>query len=123
MLSLHEVLTNGYNKNKSQQIGDFKLDRDLSNGNQQVYFNEKNGKLHYNVNGTRNLKDWMVDVIAIGGGLKNTKRYKDADRTLKNAKQKYNVDNATISSHSLGGAIAGRIAKKMIKFIHLINIV
>jgi len=110
-MNLHDVLKNSYSKHKKEQLGNYRLDRKLSNANQQVYFNQHNGKLHYNVNGTRNLRDWAVDALAPLGLLKSTNRYKQADETLKKAKEKYNVKNATISGHSLGGAISSRVAK------------
>lgn len=110
-LQLHEVLKNGYSKHKKTNINGFKLDKDLSNGNNQVYFNKTNGKLIYNVNGTRNLRDWGTDFISAFGGLKSTNRYKDADKKLQQAKKKYNT-NAIITGHSLGGGISSLISKK-----------
>lgn len=115
-ISLKDVLKNGYSTHKKQNLNGYELDRNLSNGNQQVYFNKNNGKLLYNVNGTRNLKDWGVDIVAGLGGLKSTNRYKQADKTLKKAKEKYGTD-AIITSHSLGGAISSRIAKPSDKVI------
>ena len=110
-MDLHDVLKNGYSKHKKGNINGYKLDKELSNGNQQVYFNEEKNKLHYNVNGTRNLADWGVDIIAGLGGIKTTNRYKQADKTLKKAKDKYKIDNVSVSGHSLGGAITSLISK------------
>jgi hypothetical protein len=45
------------------------------------------------------------------GGFKDTTRYKEADETLKKAKEKYNPSNVDITAHSLGGRIAQDISK------------
>jgi hypothetical protein len=89
----------------------FKLDRDLSNDNQQVLYNKEKNKLLYNIAGTHNLKDWGTDAYLLFGNIKNTNRYKEADERLKQAKQKYNVNNATITGHSLGATLGNYIAK------------
>jgi hypothetical protein len=114
-VNLAKVLKVGY-KSKSKQgkvmkrYG-YKIDKDLSNDNQQVYYNSSEKKLLYNVAGTHNLSDVGTDVYLGLGKLKDTKRYKQADETLKKAKAKYGVSNATISGHSLGATIAQGIAK------------
>lgn len=46
------------------------------------------------------------------GGFKDTTRYKEADETLKKAKEKYSTSNVDITAHSLGGRIAQDISKK-----------
>ena len=46
------------------------------------------------------------------GKLKDTSRYKEAGKTLDNAKHKYGVDSATVTGHSLGGAIAQYMRSK-----------
>jgi hypothetical protein len=114
-VNLAKVIKVGYKPQKKQKkvmkkYG-YKLDKSLSNDNEQVYYNPNQNKLLYNVAGTHNLKDVGTDVYLALGGLKNTNRYKEADETLKKAKAKYGVNNATITSHSLGGSIAQGIAK------------
>lgn len=90
----------------------YQLDKDLSNDNQQVLFNKDKNKLLYNIAGTHKLSDWGTDAYLLFGNLKNTNRYKEADERLKQAKQKYNVSNATITGHSLGAGIGNYIASK-----------
>jgi hypothetical protein len=115
-LSLHEVLKNSYADRKKQQKDlkkyGYDFDSMLSNGNQQVYYNPNDKKLLFSVTGTHNLSDWGTDAYLLAGKLKDTNRYKEADQRLKEAKQKYNVDNATVVGHSLGGTIGGYIASK-----------
>ena len=66
----------------------------------------------YNVAGTHSGKDLITDAYLAVGSLKSTSRYRSADDTLKKAKAKYGVENATITGHSLGGQIINGIAKK-----------
>jgi hypothetical protein len=61
----------------------------LSNHNQQVWCHPKEKKLLYNVAGTHNLNDVGTDAFLAMGKLKDTSRYKQAGRTLEEAKQIY----------------------------------
>lgn len=112
MPSLHKVLKNSYASKDKQKSAykNYVYDEGLSNGNQQVYFNPKNKKLLLSVTGTHNLSDWGTDAYLAAGKLKDTNRYKEADSILKKAKSKYNVNEATVAGHSLGGGIGQYIA-------------
>ena len=115
-VQLYDVLKAGYqDKNKQEdtlkKFG-YQRDNDLSGENHQAYYNPTNNKLIFNVTGTHNLSDWATDAYLGVGKLKDTSRYKEADKIYKKAKEKYHVDNATVTGHSLGGAIAGGIASK-----------
>ena len=99
-LLLHDVLKNSYAKNKSKSMKGYNLDEKLSNHNQQVYYNPTNKKLLYSIAGTHNLRDVGTDFYLGIGKLKNTNRYKEADKTLKEAKRKYGVSSASITGHS-----------------------
>ena len=85
-------------------------DDHLSSHNQQVYYHPTEKKLLYSVAGTHNLKDIGTDVLLGLGRIKQTKRYKEADETLKLAKSKYGAESATVVGNSLGGTIAGYIS-------------
>ncbi len=113
-LSLHTVLKNSYaSKDKQKTALDsygYAYDPELSNDNQQVYYNKSKNKLLYSVAGTHNLSDVMSDAYLAVGHLKDTSRYKNSEETLKKAKKKYGVDKATIAGHSLGGSVSQYIA-------------
>lgn len=115
VVSLHDALRSSYGDKKAREqllANGYNYDNSLSNGNQQVWYSPDQKKLLFNVAGTHNLKDWGTDLWLGLGGLKNTNRYKEADKKLAQAKQKYGVQNATITGHSLGGSIAQNIKKK-----------
>ena len=97
----------------------YQRDDDLSNHNQQVYYNPIQHKILYDIAGTHNLSDVGTDLYLAAGRLKDTNRYKEADSTLKKAKSKYGVSEATVTGHSLGGSIAGYVANKQDKVITL----
>lgn len=114
-LNLAKVLNLGYKTEKKQgkvmnKYG-YKIDNELSNDNQQVYYNPDKKKLLYNVTGTHNNKDKITDVRLALGGLKKTERYKSAENTLQKAKDKYNENKVVITGDSLGGSIANYIKK------------
>ena len=77
-LSLYDTLKNSYSKDPKQNMNGYKIDKELSNHNQQVYYNPKHKKLVVSVAGTHNLKDWGTDIFLGAGKLKNTNRYKEA---------------------------------------------
>ena len=122
-MNFYSVLKNSYKDKKKQTNGldryGYVFDSDLSNDNEQVYFNPKDNKLLYSVTGTHNLSDWGTDAYLAAGKLKDTNRYKEADKGLAEAKKKYGVDSATITGHSLGATVGSYIAKPEDRFYGL----
>jgi hypothetical protein len=114
--NLYDVVKASY-KDKNTQTSSlgkygYVRDNDLSNENQQAYYNPDKKKLIYSVTGTHNLADWGTDAYLAAGKIKDTNRYKSADEGLKKAKLKYGVGSASIYGHSLGGTIGGYIGGK-----------
>jgi len=115
MVQLYDTLKAGYGSKENEEHlkhRGFTRDHQLSNKNEQVYYNPRNNKLLYNVSGTHSLSDVGTDAYLAFGHLKDANRFKEAKSNLEKAKQKYNVDKASISGHSLGGAISEYIAGK-----------
>lgn len=112
-LNFHDVLLNSYENNPSAlENHGFKYDTDLSNHNQQIYFNPTQNRLLYSVAGTHNAADVGTDIYMGLGNLKNTQRYKEANDTLAKAKDKYNPKKTLVVGSSLGGSIASKIGKR-----------
>jgi hypothetical protein len=113
MTSFHEILKNGYNENRGD-LGNYKLDKELSNNDHQVYYDGKN--LLYNVTGTQNknsniARDWVNNLHLLTGiGFKKTNRYNDEKETLRKAKAKYKTDSALLFGHSQGAAYTSYIS-------------
>jgi predicted alpha/beta-fold hydrolase len=55
----------------------------------------------------------------MAGKLKDTNRYKEADKMLKKSKEKYNPSSVTVTGHSLGSAISSNISSKSDKVLTL----
>ena len=123
MTTLFDVLNNGYKdkKKKNKNLNGYVMDKQLSNKNYQTYYDPKNKKLLFNVTGTRpTASDWLNNInLGLGIGFKESKRYKESHHGLREAKQKYNVENATVTGHSKGGLISNYISSKGDKVITL----
>ena len=110
-LKLHKVLKLSYDNNEKHQQkmkkNGYAYDSMLSNKNEKVYYNPTQKKLLVSVAGTDKFspKDLITDVYLGLGKLQDTSRYKHAHQTIRDAKKKYNVKNATLAGHSLGGSI------------------
>ena len=108
-LDLHDALKNSYSKNHKENMNGYNLDKELSNHNQQVYYNPEHKKLVVSVAGTHNARDWGTDFYLGIGKLKDTNRYKEAKSVYDKAKYKYNPLQTTAIGHSLGSSIANYI--------------
>jgi len=118
MIPLKTILKAGYSNNKKEQRKElkpyhYKLDKQLTNNNHQVYYNKKTNNLLYNSNGTQKSQfftDWADNgKIALGLGTQST-RYKEEQKNLNLAKAKYGNPTTTITGHSKGGYYAQKIA-------------
>ncbi len=114
-IGIGRVIDAGYQKRAKQEKSfskeGYTFDKELSNHNQQFYFNPTTKKLITNVSGTHNAKDWGTNLMLGLGQLKKTKRYKEANRKYNAARTKYNPSESSVVGHSLGGGIASGIGK------------
>ena len=108
-LDLHDVLKNSYTNKHRENMNGYKLDKELSNHNQQVYYHPEHKKLVVSVAGTHNLRDWGTDIFLGAGKLKDTNRYKEAKSVYDKAKNKYNPMQSSAVGHSLGSSISNYI--------------
>ena len=124
-MSLYQILKNSYDAKSNQKTAltkyGYNYDSQLSNKNNQIYFNPSTKELLMSVKGTdpTNWRDLYTDAALTFGALKNTSRYKESDKKWKAAKQKYNVASGTLVAHSLGGIIIKYISSSSDKVITL----
>ena len=121
-INLYDTLNSSYQIKKGDSNLEKKgyiKDNKLSNHNQQVWYNPRGKDLLMNVAGSHNLRDVGTDAYLAFGGLKSTNRYKEADKTLKEAKSKYQPKNTLVTGHSLGASIGAGITSKSDKFVGL----
>ena len=114
-LDLHTALKNTYdtreNQSKYGKDCGYDYDPELSNDNQQIYYNKDKKTLMMSVAGTHNASDIGTDLkmMVSKGGVKQTDRYREAEMTLGKAKAKYNPATTTGIGHSLGGTIISNL--------------
>jgi hypothetical protein len=120
-ISLYDFLRTGYTNNKEDQtktLGKYGYIRDneLSNNQNQIYYNPQDKKLLFGSNGTQNtldhfLKDWSTNAY-IGLGLgQSTSRYQEDKNDLEKAKKKYSdAKDTTLIGHSQAGYFLDKIA-------------
>lgn len=100
------------------QVGDWKLDKSLSNQNRSVYYNPQTKKARVAFRGTdlTNKKTRWDDIgtdILVGLGLQDlSNRMKAARKTTDLAVQKYGKNNVTTTGHSLGGTQSMYVNRK-----------
>jgi hypothetical protein len=112
-IPLYLPLKAGYgDKNASTDLQNrgYVRDNELSNHNQQVYYNKDKNKLLTNVTGTHNVSDWGTDAYLAVGKIQHTNRFREAKKTHEKAKQKYQGSNVVVTAHSLGSNIANYLS-------------
>jgi hypothetical protein len=104
------------------RIGDYILDKDLSNSVAVVYYDKKRDHAVVSIKGTDGLRDHLNNVIfAIGGiaAYKLTKRFKDAETVYKKAVEKYGESKISLLGYSQGGIVAVELGKGAFEIINL----
>jgi hypothetical protein len=119
-LNLYDALNSTYQDENKQEstMKKFGYNRDnSSNDDHQIY--HKEGNLLFTIAGTHKKSDVVTDAMLGLGLIKHSKRYKQSDQALTDAKKKYNITdgNTTIIGHSLGGNVGNLISSKSDKVI------
>ena len=117
--TIQKLLKRSYTGSEKDLNG-YAIDKDLSGKRVQVY-KDKTGDDAFVVHrGTQSPKDLATDLYyAFGGDLKNTDRYKQAEKIQKEAEMKYGAKNITTVGHSLGsmlGSAVGKDSKQIISY-------
>jgi hypothetical protein len=113
--ALHSSLVNqfvdsSYKKNQdANNIGDYQLDRQLSNGQAKVYHNPHTNHTVVANRGTQGtLQDWANNLAYTMGLYDTTGRWKNAHRTQDEAIKKYGKVDANVG-HSQSGIITRKL--------------
>lgn len=101
-------------KGKTTKIGEYELDKSLSNATVKVYHDPKTGKTVVANRGTKStsLSDWTNNMAYAVGLYDKTGRYKQAEETQKKAIAKYGKDSISNVGHSQGAIITRKLKDK-----------
>ena len=102
------------------KIGDYILDKELSNSVAVVYYDKKKDHAVVSIRGSTNLRDHLNNAIfAISGitGYKLTDRFKDAKRVFDSAVKKYGEKNISLLGYSQGSIAALELGKDVFEMI------
>lgn len=111
---LSKLLKETYRKGKgaNEDVGDYKIDKELSTGRAKVYHNEKTGKVVVAHRGSTNLQDWKENLNYALGIEKKGKAYKKSKKVQEAAEKKYGTANLETIGHSKGALHAERLGQK-----------
>lgn len=100
-------------KGSTKNIGDYKLDKSLSNAKAKVYHDPKTGKTVVANRGTKGtISDWSNNAMYAIGLYNKTNRAKQAEATQKKVNAKYGKENVTNVGHSQSGETIRELNKK-----------
>ena len=107
--NLYNLLKASYKKNdEAEKIGlrqGLLMDKTLSNDKHKVFIDSNNdAKVVFT--DTKKKNDYKTDIALLFGLQKYTNRYKNADKLIKNVRNKYPDTKITSLGDSLGGSLA-----------------
>jgi hypothetical protein len=112
---LSQIMEQGYKKKgQMKDIGNYKLDKELSGQRAQVYYNSEKNDVLVNHRGTASAKDVLTDAMMGVGGLyyyPKTKRFDHAKTVQDQARAKYKGSNMISTGHSLGSQLSKHSSK------------
>jgi len=108
---IKDLLNKSYDPEISSLNG-YEIDPKLSGQRVQVYKKAGTNEAIVVHRGTKGIHDWGNDLkYVLGSDLKDTKRYKYAEKIQKQAEEKYGAENVTTLGHSLGSKLASEVGK------------
>jgi hypothetical protein len=110
--NIQQFIHQSYNTDKLQDVGNYKLDRELSSIESQVYYDDNSHKCVVVNRGTKEASDWLNNAVyAVNtSAYKLTPRYKRALDTQMKAIKKYGKVDTNIG-HSQSGIITRLLNK------------
>ena len=95
-----------YQDKPPETIGDWILDKSISNKTGKVYYNPKTKEAVVAHRGTKGAKDWINNIAYVTGTYKHTTRYKRGKNLQNKAEAKYGKENISTLAHSQGAVLA-----------------
>lgn len=95
-----------YQNNPPETIGDWILDKSISNKTGKVYYNPKTKEAVVAHRGTEGALDWINNIAYVTGTYKHTNRYKRGKNLQNKAEAKYGKENISTLAHSQGAVLA-----------------
>lgn len=100
-----KMLKELFEKDDFEDIGDYKMDKELSTEWVRVLHNPNSKHTIVVHRGSSDLYDAWID-MQLGLGYKNNKRFKESERIQKEAEKKYGTANMSVVGSSLGAVLA-----------------
>jgi len=95
-----------YQNKPPEIIGDWILDKSISNKTGKVYYNPKTQEAVVAHRGTKGARDWINNLAYATGTYKHTNRYKRGKNLQDKAEAKYGKQNVSTLGHSQGAVLA-----------------
>lgn len=123
--SLKKILRQTYNQTTNDRdVPGYTIDEKLSGKRVKVYKHNDSGEVVVGIRGTKSIQDVFTNMklfVTPKSQVKELKRFKHADKVLKEAEEKYGAENITVTGHSLAGRIAEVVGSEKNKNIITFN--
>lgn len=99
---------------ESYGLKGYHIDKDLSDDESLVLFNDQDDEITLAIRGTEGLdpEDWMANFQIISGNYITTERYEGEEAKIHKIMGKYPNKKMKVAGHSLGGNISYRLGRK-----------
>jgi hypothetical protein len=99
------------------------VDQELSDADRVTFFNPASKRAVVSFRGTKltNLRDLATDLEIVKGTQNNSARFRNSNKTVEKAIQKYGKDNVSLTGHSLGGSQAITAGQRYGLIAHAFN--
>ena len=105
---LQLLLNESYEK-REQDVGDYEIDKDLSNLTTKVFKKKGTDEVFIVHRGSYDRKDWIANFNYLRRGYYNDDRLKQARKIQKATEDKYGANNVSTLGHSKGSKVAEEV--------------
>ena len=115
---LQLLLNESYEKNE-KDVGDYEIDRELSNLTTKVFKKKGTDEVFIVHRGSYDAKDWFANFNYLRRGYYSDDRLKQAKKTQQATEEKYGSQNVSTLGHSKGAKVAEEVGGKSKEIITL----